>query len=272
MQDLTKEIFDRQIVKECKTFTKAHMLKAIEEKMKDVSNIAALLYPDPLISVSERGLGDYESLCWEPLHDCSGHIKNLLAEIPHHLPQQIKDDLKGIIAISQAEKAVKRAIDYRLLLAQIIATLKGKLTDNVNMLFTTMLQIQGVAYASDEERTPKNVLHLHIQTFLHHILLKEIVGIKPKELTARKLYGAYFHAISRHASIQYRIISGSASYTEEQERTFNTIKNITTQTSNFHEEHIIGNLLIRMQGTYAINYIFLKEDVHSTLTTMIFIF
>ena len=92
-----------------------------------------------------------------------------------------------------------------------------------------------------------------LKTFLHHILILNVIGSNTIEISTRKLYGAYFHSISRHASIQYRIVSGKASHTEEQERIFNLIKDVTKQISNYHENHIIKNLLIRIQAEEEFN-------------------
>ena len=74
------------------------------------------------------------------------------------------------------------------------------------------------------------------------------MGFNLKELTVRKLYGTYFHNITSHAPIQNRIINDLSASTEEQERIFNAITNITRTTSSFHGNHIIANILIRLQA------------------------
>ncbi|CAB3981856.1 Retrovirus-related Pol poly from transposon opus [Paramuricea clavata] len=79
-------------------------------------------------------------------------------------------------------------------------------------------------------------------------LQKTVIGFKPKKLTARKLYGTYFHNITSHAPIQNRLISGRSANTEEQERIFNAITNITRTTSSFHADHVTANILVRLQA------------------------
>ena len=68
-----------------------------------------------------------------------------------------------------------------------------------------------------------------------------------KKLTTRKLFGKYFHQLTIHAPIQYRIISGNSFMCENQERTFHLCKDITKKTSSNHPGHIIGNLVLRYQ-------------------------
>ena len=75
-----------------------------------------------------------------------------------------------------------------------------------------------------------------------------MIGFQLKKLTVRKFYGTYFHNITSHAPIQNRLISGRSANTEEQERIFNAITNITRTMSSFHADHIISNILVRLQA------------------------
>ena len=74
--------------------------------------------------------------------------------------------------------------------------------------------------------------------------------------------GKYFHAITSHSAMQYRIVSGRASNTEQEERVFQFLKNISTNTSNHHPDHVILNSLIRIQVTDKI-----KEGNHQVEVT-----
>ena len=64
----------------------------------------------------------------------------------------------------------------------------------------------------------------------------------------RKFYGTYFHNITSHAPIQNCLISGRSANTEEQERIFNAITNITCTMSSFHPDHVVSNILVRLQA------------------------
>ena len=42
-------------------------------------------------------------IIFEPLHDCCGHIKNLITELPFHIPTDAKEKVDNIINISLDE-------------------------------------------------------------------------------------------------------------------------------------------------------------------------
>ena len=48
-----------------------------------------------------------------------------------------------------------------------------------------------------------------------------------------------------HAPIQYRLINGESINTEGDERTFNTIQNLTKGKTNYRPGHLIGNMIVR---------------------------
>ena len=83
------------------------------------------------------------------------------------------------------------------------------------------------------------------------MLCKKVVGM-PRAINLRAFYGVYWHSIVTEAPILYRIVSPRTICTEEQERAFNTIKEITKRTSNGHSHHIIPNSLLHMQAEIMI--------------------
>ena len=70
----------------------------------------------------------------------------------------------------------------------------------------------------------------------------------PKELTLRKLYGAYWHSLTVHAPLVSRMVSLSAVNTEEEERLFADINAISRNTSSGKPGHIIPNSILRLQA------------------------
>ena len=67
-----------------------------------------------------------------------------------------------------------------------------------------------------------------------------------KTMTRRKFFGRYFHSLTTHAALTYRLISLRSVNTETQERMFQASKAITRATSNKHPEHIITNIIQRL--------------------------
>ena len=78
------------------------------------------------------------------------------------------------------------------------------------------------------------------------MILKEVIG-NPNSLTARNLYGRYWHSITVHAAKQSRIISLKSTNTEEEERHFNTLQGVTKLT-NRRPGNIITPSLVRLQA------------------------
>ena len=161
------------------------------------------------------------------------------------------DEFKKVVDLAMAGKEVKRCVDYRFSLLKIAHYMKDKFDkrdQNIQLMFETLVEIQQILYLPEEKRTPRIILRLYNLTLLHAIMCHSIFQRKNiKSMTYRKFYGKYYHGLITHAPLQYRLISGSVSNAEDEERVFNKIKMITANTSSNHPGHIIGNLFIRFQ-------------------------
>ena len=111
-----------------------------------------------------------------------------------------------------------------------------------------MVEISRIGYKPASCRSPREVLRLHNQSFLHAMWCKTLVGKTPKALTRRKFFGRYWHSLTTHAPIVYRMISLSSIHTEEEERTFNQIQSIASRTSSRRHDEIIVPTLVRIQA------------------------
>lgn len=61
------------------------------------------------------------------------------------------------------------------------------------------------------------------------------------------MFGQYHHILTVHAPQQFRIVTLSSTNAENEERAFNFLKSISTQTSNYHPENVIANAFMRSQ-------------------------
>ena len=79
----------------------------------------------------------------------------------------------------------------------------------------------------------ETIFRMHNQTFLHMMLVKSVVKRNPlsPKISAKKFYRKYLHALIAHGPLMVRIVSGKSANTEPEERTFNTMKTITTTTT-----------------------------------------
>ena len=85
---------------------------------------------------------------------------------------------------------------------------------------------------------------IYNRVWLHFELLREVIT-QPKQITNRKLFGVYLHAITVHAPVQFQTMSMRSCNTEHEERLFGQAKEIAT---NKTPESIVPNILIRLQA------------------------
>ena len=189
---------------------KETMNKLLRHHLKGVQRVPSLFYSSPSIhNFHELHLENYEVSGVEPLHDIAGHIKNIIEEIPYHLDIEARKRFDEFLQTSLGQKDTKRSCDYRLALIELTYQLRYLINDDILQVLLTLIEIQRILYLPAEKRTAREVLKLTNVTFLHFHLVKLVFG-NTKKLTTRKLFGKYFHQLTIHAPIQYRIISGSS--------------------------------------------------------------
>lgn len=69
---------------------------------------------------------------------------------------------------------------------------------------------------------------------------------EPRQIGVRAMFGMPYHSITAHFAEWYRLLPLSSINAESHERMFKDIKMSTTST-NFHDDHLIMNSLIRLQ-------------------------
>ncbi|XP_078384061.1 uncharacterized protein LOC144666512 [Oculina patagonica] len=225
---------------------KDELQEVLKEELGGIQRVPAMIFFDQSKHMADLGLGNYEVLPTEPLHDIKEHIANVLTELPCHLEKEEKKALEEIIEYSSGGKEKKRGCDYRLAAVIVAQYLRGKVRPLVQSLLDSLTELSKLLYMPAHSRCPKLVLRLHNQAFIHAMTCKEIIG-KPKILTERKFYGRYWHSLTAHAAKQSRIVSLKSTNTEEEERHFNTLQGVTKLT-NRRPGDIITPSLIRLQA------------------------
>ena len=244
--ELEQELASRGIYDEGR---KDVLQSLLNKELCGKQRVPALLFNNPEESLSELCLQDYEILPCEPLHDVGHHIENVFTELPLHLKEQESKAIEESLDLCLGSKDSKRTADYRSALIMTAGYIlqRDVMSDKPLAIINSLIEMQRILYAPDSQRSPSLILRYCNQSWLHSILLAELIQ-KPKKLTRRKLFGVYFHNLSAHASLMLRLISGQASNAEQQERMFNHVKRITRSTSNYHPEQIIPNLFVRLQA------------------------
>ena len=101
-------------------------------------------------------------------------------------------------------------------------------------------------YSSPDKRTTTTILRLHNVSFEHGMLCSKVFS-NPNTHTRRALFGRYYHSLTTHAPIVYRMTAPSSLHAEKEERMFNQLKQITLATSSRRPNDIIKNALLRVQ-------------------------
>ena len=177
----------------------------------------------------------------------SGDITNILQELPYHLEEKERKCFNDLLNVSHNLKEVKNAVDKRLILLQMISHLDGEISNKAMQLLQSLAAIQEVLYISVKFRNSQKVLRLSNICHQHFIQCCDFFN-NLFSITPRKLFGKYFHNIIIYSPISYRNFSGSSLKVKNEERTFKTIKAISSNTSSPHGGHLLGNLIIRIQA------------------------
>lgn len=217
----------------------------LQEILCGATNVPPLLSEKH--SLQDLNLESYEVLSFEPLHDTMNHISNIMKELPHHIT-----DPKILITIKQVESVVfdkekVRGTYYRRALMKLTSAILGDISQEVQDLLLSFIEMTKIFYSHDEERCQRQILRLYNLSWLHSKTVNKVL-CPPKALTYRKLFGIYFHAIIDHAPITQRILCLRSVNAEQTERCFDQIVDITKKTWNKQVEDLTSNAFLHMQA------------------------
>lgn len=170
---------------------------------------------------------------------------NVVIELLVQTTGNVKQKLSSIYS-SVLQKETLRYSDYRKAILILLALQEVRADKKLIELMRTLVEITEILYSSYSKRTSQAVLRLHNITFVHGKLCTELFHT-PKTMTRRKMFGRYFHALICHAPILYHIICLRSMNAEMQEQMFGQCKVITKATSTPRPNHIITNILLRVQ-------------------------
>ena len=117
---------------------------------------------------------------------------------------------------------------------------------DVQHLLKTIIRVSEIFYSSDEKQTPRQLLQLYNNTWLHHELCRNLLTDVTSSRT--NIFGIILHSLSTHASQQYELVSLRSVNTENQKRLFGQARHIATATSSCKPAHMITNTLLRLQA------------------------
>ena len=168
----------------------------LDNTLRGVARVPALLITNPAQSLQSLGLQRYEVVANEPLHDLKGHITNLITELPHILKDESATECSQLME-SCLSKEKKSGADLRRVIIQIYLLLKDITTCSaeVLLLLETIIVIGEISYSPDMCRT---------MSWLHMELCIKLLS-KPHEMSTSRMFGLYLHALATHSPTQYEL-------------------------------------------------------------------
>ena len=269
IKELIQELESRNVDMSGLKETKKDLTPTLKKHLKGAKRLPILIMNDPQIDLKTLNLEQYEICTIECMHDIAGHIEHVLGQLSNFIRNEAhKNEYTQLYDVLYSEKEGNRCCDWRRILLVITIQLYQKIDGKVHKLLRTLCEIERILYLNEEFRTPKQILRLHNSCFEHFILLKEIFSDEQKftsNFTHEKLYGKYSHNLLVHAPIQYRLINGESINAEGDERTFNTIQNLTKGKTNYRPGHLIGNMIDRHEYSTQNKSLFEYENEQSTI-------
>ena len=181
-------------------------------------------------------LDKYEISPVEPLHDVKGHLSNLIDEIRAIITDEAKERV-DTIAKSVLGKETLRGSDFRKGAILMLTALQETIPNSpVTTMLSTAVEITELLYSHPVKRTQQSMLRLHSLAFVHAKLCSDHLS-EPRTMSQRKMFGRYFHAITTHSPLLYRIITPRLLNTELEERMFAQCKTITRKPAYQQHHH-----------------------------------
>ena len=239
------------------TANKDVLTEVLVEDTRGVQRVPSLLHGlPPDTSLEDVGLGDYEPVGGETMHDASALAKICMTEIPHldenylDAGGELKDFCTEIMKTEGSHRL--RAADARLKLIHVTDLTNtlyqaDKLpSKDVLLLCLSLVEMIQIAYALDELRTPQLIYRFNNRTLCFAILLLEIVEKNgPKSANFEAMFGLYFHHFVSHAPRTLRLFSLRSVMAEREESLIWEVRTTTRKTSSGRPGETIENAMMR---------------------------
>jgi hypothetical protein len=227
---------------------KPFLLAILENILRGVMRVPALLLNHPTQNISEIHLDKYEVVASEPLHDIKGHIINIITELPHILPEGNTATKCTHLITNCLSKEKKSGADLRRAIIQIYLLLKDlDCSTKILLLLQTIIKVGEISYSREDKRSPRQLLQLYNSCWMHMELCRDLFPTL-KTMSWSKMFGHYLHALTAHSPTQYELACLRSLNTENQERIFGQARRIAETCTNHHPENIIPQLMLRLQA------------------------
>lgn len=187
-------------------------------------------------------------------------MANVIGEVRATVKGNVKEEVEKVY-ITTLKKDTTCGVDYRKATI-LLSNLFGKTCPDpdLHLLFNTAVGICELMYSRETSRCQSALLRLHNLTLQYAVQCVDMFH-SPKSISKEKMFGSYFHSLSVHAPIVYRLVALHSVNSELQEWMFNTCNDITLTSSNCHTSGILNNILLRVQSeAKVVNTTLQKQD------------
>eukprot|EP00058_Branchiostoma_floridae_P018560 XP_002604049.1 hypothetical protein BRAFLDRAFT_71661 [Branchiostoma floridae] len=249
-EEMKDEVTSRGSVSyaEAENMSKKDVQQEMKGMLHGMKRAPTLLLPDLTQTTAQLNIQQLEAPASESMHDLFNHSKNILNELPAHVPKEVKETIQRVKDIILGGKEIVRASDMRYAIIMLNKELEKqqKASNEVKQLLYTLAEMQRLCYLAADNRNMVNIYRMSNIMFHHHVMLKEVFPGNPKVLTHRKLWGMYIHSLRDHTPVIYRIAAISSLMAENEERQFANFKRVTKSSACYGTEgHVITNYMIR---------------------------
>ena len=245
LKELRRELQARGITIE-QGMKKDQLQEELDDVLRGVIRVPALLLTDPTESILTLGIERYEVVASEPLHDLKGHIINIITELPSIITPGSEAAIKCTHLIECClSKEKKSGADLRRVVIQIFFLLKDMDVPPKVLLLPTIIKVGEISYSLDSARSPRRLLQLYNCCWVHNMELCRDLPGKPKKISESKMFGHYLHALTAHSPTQYELASLRSLNTENQERLFGQARLMIAECcTNHHPDNVIPQVII----------------------------
>ena len=246
-QDADRELISRGIYIDDKAKAPEYK-EQLCEHMAGIQRVPAIIFDNPTQDLQEIGLDSYELVGVEPMHDLTGHTKNLYDVIPSYVAPEQKTDIEILIKQCLGLKEIPLCKDVRLSIIKLLLfkDFREKYGTFLFEILRTLAEMQRIMYSGESRRTPKQILRYNLVAFKHYMQCPQLFKKKQSlKITKRRMYGKYYHNLITHAGLSLRIFSGQTSHVERQEGCFGKMKLISKQACSKQANKFEVDMIIR---------------------------
>ena len=229
------------------TVNKADLDAVLTQELTGIQRLPAILLAAGDCRLQNMNCEMYEVPNMEFMHDMCNIVEHVMCELPY---LESSPELASFIQTLRGDQRKLRAVDARRFIVKLCVFMqslfdKGVVSRETLRLVQVIVEIIEIGYSHSSNRSVKSVLRFHNLSFLFGMYLRLAVCNAPKSMSNRKMFGIYYHNLTCHAPMIYRVVSIRSLLAELDESTIWQLRQISSATSSGRPMEISENCLMR---------------------------